>query len=237
MPTRYLKSGIRDSELIDSLSPLAETLYYRLIVTVDDFGRFDARPSMIKAQCFPIKDAVDAKICKELLNELAKANLIDLYEVDGKPYLQVHKWDNAPRAKESKFPQKQTNENESHTNAMQTHTTVCKPRTLLPLTETETVTVTKTEAQAPDGFINFWQTYPNTDRKQSKGKCLEGWKKARLEAEAAVIINHVDRMKKSRDWTKNNGEFIPAPLVYLNQKRWQGASEVVTEPSEFAGSI
>ena len=52
MPTRYLKPGIRDSELIDGLSAEAEVLFYRLLVTVDDFGRANARPSMVKAACF-----------------------------------------------------------------------------------------------------------------------------------------------------------------------------------------
>jgi len=70
MPTRYLKPGIRDSEAIDALSPLTEVFYYRLLVTVDDFGRFDARPAMIKAQCFPIRDSVNAKSCALMLSEL-----------------------------------------------------------------------------------------------------------------------------------------------------------------------
>ena len=26
-----------------------------------------------------------------------------------------------------------------------------------------------------------------------------------------------------RSWRKDNGAFIPAPLVYLNQQRWDGA--------------
>lgn len=138
MPTRYLKAGIRDSELIDSLSPLAETFYYRLLVTVDDFGRFDARPAMIKAQCFPIKESVTVKNCSNMLKELADFGLIDIYEVDGKSVLQVCKWDNVPRTKESKYPNKSTD-------ASILHTDVCKIPALVPLTETETETKTETK--------------------------------------------------------------------------------------------
>jgi hypothetical protein len=104
MPTRYLKPGIRDSESIDRLSPLAEVLYYRLLVTVDDFGRFDARPSMVKSSCFPVRESMTVSKCADLLAELAKNGNIQVYEVDGKPYMQVCKWDNVPRSKESKFP-------------------------------------------------------------------------------------------------------------------------------------
>jgi hypothetical protein len=30
-------------------------------------------------------------------------------------------------------------------------------------------------------------------------------------------------MKTTEQWLKSNGAFIPAPLVYLNQQRWDGA--------------
>jgi hypothetical protein len=30
-------------------------------------------------------------------------------------------------------------------------------------------------------------------------------------------------MKTTEQWRKDNGAFIPAPLVYLNQQRWDGA--------------
>jgi len=139
MPTRYLKPGVRDSEAIDNLSPLAETLFYRLLVTVDDFGRFDARPAMIKAQCFPIKESVSINKCKDLLDELGQANLIFVYQIENKPFLQMSKWDNIPRAKESKYPT-------SVDTCIQMHTDVP-----LTVTETKTQTVTETYICPPSG--------------------------------------------------------------------------------------
>ncbi|MGD9599959.1 MAG: hypothetical protein AB7V24_16170 [Steroidobacteraceae bacterium] len=149
MPTRYLKPGIRDSELIDQLSPMAETLFYRLIVTVDDFGRADARPAMVKAACYPIKAGITAEQCDTLLAELATVGLVDVYTVEGKPYLQLGKWDNAPRAKASKFPAcedgcaqvyadaKQHQSTNTHT-CTQVHTDARNPRTDVPVTVTGT---------------------------------------------------------------------------------------------------
>lgn len=102
---------------------------------------------------------------------------------------------------------------------------------------TGTGTVVKTPPQAPEGFDNFWNEYPNTHRKQAKGKCLEVWKKAKAEPDANVIVSHVARLKASPDWTKNNGEFIPAPLVYLNQKRWQGAESTAVKNNDYVGAI
>lgn len=73
------------------------------------------------------------------------------------------------------------------------------------------------------GFALFWSTWPTTDRKQAKGKCLDAWKKASAERDAAVVVAHVERMKASAEWLKDGGQYIPAPLVYLNQRRWEGA--------------
>ena len=143
MPTRYLKPGIRDSDLIDVLSPMAEIMFYRLLVTVDDFGRFDARPAMLKSQCFPIKEGVSAKTCDALLKELSESGLISVYLVDGKPYLQIEKWDNKPRATESKFP-------EHSAGCIQMYADVCNQRTLVPLTVTVTETETKTDNRKPE---------------------------------------------------------------------------------------
>jgi hypothetical protein len=220
MPTRYLKAGIRDSEIIDKLSPIAETFFYRLLVTVDDFGRYDARASMIKAHCYPIKESITAKKCTELVKELSDAGMIEVYVVDGKEYLQVCRWDNVPRAKESKFPQKPDNVNHLHTDAY-------KPHTDVPLTVTVTVTETKTETE--DGFALFWLAYPNTERKGSKGKCQELWIKKKLHLDKQKIIDHVESMKKSKSWTDSDGKFVPAPLVYLNKQQWDGV-EVESTP-------
>jgi hypothetical protein len=72
------------------------------------------------------------------------------------------------------------------------------------------------------GFVLFWRAWPVSDRKQARGKCLEAWKKAKAEADAALIVAHVERMKAG-PWQRDGGQFIPAPLTYLNQQRWQGA--------------
>lgn len=136
MPTRYLKPGIRDSDRIESLSdPNAEILYYRLLVSVDDFGRADARPLMIKSMCFPVRLRATADKCMQWMQCLESAGLIRLYEVDGKPYLQMEKWDNKPRADASKFPEPPTDAD--------------KCMQMLPVTVTGTGTETKTENKKP----------------------------------------------------------------------------------------
>jgi hypothetical protein len=77
------------------------------------------------------------------------------------------------------------------------------------------------------GFEAFWLAWPrNTQtytRKGCKAECLRRWKLRHHETQAAQIVRHVEWLKTTADWLKDGGAFIPAPLVYLNQQRWDGA--------------
>ena len=105
MPNRIIKESICSSENVDQLSAFQETFFYRLIVNCDDFGRMDARPKILASRLFPLKDIRNAQI-EDALRALTSAELVTLYEVDGKPFLQMKTWDKHQqvRAKRSKFP-------------------------------------------------------------------------------------------------------------------------------------
>ena len=79
-------------------------------------------------------------------------------------------------------------------------------------------------------FEEFWTAYPNCTRKGSKSKCFKVWQSKKLDFDANQIIAHVEAMTASDDWIKNNGTFIPAPLAYLNQQRWDGAEVTSQDP-------
>ena len=74
-----------------------------------------------------------------------------------------------------------------------------------------------------DSFELFWEAWPKSTRKGAKSKCQQKWISANCLKDFEQIIRHVNYLKNSEDWKKNNGAFIPAPLVYLNQARWDGA--------------
>lgn len=73
------------------------------------------------------------------------------------------------------------------------------------------------------GFEKFWAAWPNTNRKQAKGKCLQVWRKLGLERIADTVLAHVERMKASDSWRRG---YEPMPLTYLNQGRWEGAESL-----------
>ena len=55
MPTRIIREGIITSEAINSLSEGAENFYRRLMSIADDYGRYYSHPSILRANCFPLK--------------------------------------------------------------------------------------------------------------------------------------------------------------------------------------
>lgn len=105
MPNRILKDSICRSEEIDRLSYFIEVMFYRLIVTCDDYGRYDARIRIIKNMCFPLKDVTEKDI-ENGIKTLVDAGLIVVYEYEGKPYLQLVTWNKhqSTRAQRSKYP-------------------------------------------------------------------------------------------------------------------------------------
>lgn len=76
-----------------------------------------------------------------------------------------------------------------------------------------------TNAPPSAGFDVFWKAYP---RKVDKEKAIKAWKKIKPDGElAAKMLEAIGRQKKSDDWTKDGGKFIPYPTSWLNGKRWE----------------
>lgn len=102
MPNRIIKESICYSEDIDKLSSFEETVFYRLLVRVDDYGRIDARPNFLKSMLFVTKQGITEKNVQDAVFKLASIGLVRLYEVDGKSFLLFPKWNLHQRVRNSK---------------------------------------------------------------------------------------------------------------------------------------
>ena len=113
MPNRILKESICTSEKISELSDFNFRLWASLITYVDDYGRGDARPAIIKGRCFPLRERVTAKQISDGLSELAETGCIQLYQVDGGAYLYFPNWERHQRIRQkvSKYPEPTTRGN------------------------------------------------------------------------------------------------------------------------------
>lgn len=70
----------------------------------------------------------------------------------------------------------------------------------------------------PCRFPEFWEAWPSTPRKVAKAECEKRWKARGLDEHAEAIVAHVAAMRGTEQWQKG---FEPAPLTYLNQRRWE----------------
>jgi hypothetical protein len=105
MPNRILREGVLTSEPVNSLSWPAEVFYRRLMSVVDDFGRYYAKPELLRAACYPLQlDKVGNQDVAKWLAETQKAGLVMAYTIESKQYLELLNFRQQVRAMRSKFP-------------------------------------------------------------------------------------------------------------------------------------
>ncbi len=84
--------------------------------------------------------------------------------------------------------------------------------------------------RACDAFATFWTAYP---RKVNKPGALKAWQNKKLNDSIDIILAGLERWKGSRQWLKDNGQYIPHPATWLNQERWN--DEVAATPCTDGG--
>lgn len=90
----------------------------------------------------------------------------------------------------------------------------------------------KKKSYDADGFAAFWAAYP---KKAGKADALKAWNKLKpdivLQAKMGEALT---AQKKSPQWTKNNGQYIPMPSTWLNGRRWEDeAPQAQSQESQF----
>jgi hypothetical protein len=68
-------------------------------------------------------------------------------------------------------------------------------------------------------FEVFWFEYP---RKEGKGAARSWWAKKKPSAELVdQMLRSIEGWRKSAQWLKDDGQFVPMPSTWLNQSRWE----------------
>ena len=69
-----------------------------------------------------------------------------------------------------------------------------------------------------DDFEAFWSLYP---KKKSKGDARKAWKQLKPSATTIrAIMAKLQELIGSRDWKRDNGQFIPYPATWLRAEGW-----------------
>lgn len=82
-------------------------------------------------------------------------------------------------------------------------------------------------------FAAFWAAYPRHTAKQNALKSFE--KIAPDDALLNEMLNALDRQKQSSQWTRDNGQYIPHPATWLNQRRWEDEMTTVQARQSHVG--
>jgi len=66
-------------------------------------------------------------------------------------------------------------------------------------------------------FDEFWKAYP---KKKNKGQAEKAFKRINGTS-LDTLLSAIESAKKSPEWTKENGQYIPYPATWLNAKGWE----------------
>lgn len=76
----------------------------------------------------------------------------------------------------------------------------------------------KSKDEEIDYFEKFWKEYP---RKVGKGAARKSFLKLKPNNELLnKMLTALAKQKRTEQWTRDNGKYIPHPATWLNQERW-----------------
>lgn len=65
-------------------------------------------------------------------------------------------------------------------------------------------------------FSEFWEAYP---RKAGKGAAQKAFSKVKVPLD--TLLTALEQQKRSDQWNRDGGQYIPYPATWLNQRRWE----------------
>ncbi len=65
-------------------------------------------------------------------------------------------------------------------------------------------------------FDRFWAAYPKKVGKQAARKAFD-----RVKTPVETLLTALERQKRSDQWSRDAGQYIPNPATWLNQGRWE----------------
>lgn len=199
---RTIKPEFFTSENIVALSPFARLLFIATWCEADREGRLTWKPKTFKMRYLPADDLDINELCNELISN----GLVCLYG-EGLAYIptfQKHQHVN-PREAESKFP----NPDESITRKSRVNNATSTRRE---------------EGKGKEGIYNasnfetFWISYP---KKIGKHATEKAWNKVKNSGEFQSLMNALTKQKESEQWKVDGGKYIPNPVNWINQRRWE----------------
>jgi hypothetical protein len=222
--SRNIKPAFFKNEILGQADPYLSLLFVSLWTLADRDGRLEDRPLRIKAETFPYREVSDFN---GYLTQLEQHGFIERYKVGELAIIQVVNFrkHQAPHntEKASELPEK----------PIDSLVTVKPPLKDVGLTQAKRPDSLNTDSLIPDNkpssatdvavpeyskaFLSFWELYPN---RKNKGAAFKAFKRVKP-AEYQSVKSGLEVAKKSAEWLKDNGQFIPHPSTWLNARGWE----------------
>ncbi len=235
-----------DSEKINRVSEGAEVLYVRLLAASDDDHHYYADAGRVLAKLFTermLGGTVTEKTVAERLDELDRVDLIRMYEVGDKQYLEIVqcfkrfrsdvKLDKRfPLPKMPPVPHSVRTRDEGEPDAGRARTKKDRQPSVdaPPATDSDPATDSTqpkpkdTSSASDDAFSEFWAVVPRKTEKIAARKAYEavvkllaanlGWTPEKARAHL------LERMGAFADSPKGKGNWCPYPATWLNKGRY-----------------
>ena len=202
-------------------------LFMGLISNADDEGYGRANPKLLRSLIFPYDDLRVSDL-EKWLSRLGGLQLIALYEVNGQTYYYLpnfsrHQTINRPSP--SSFPKQNQEFSEDSVSAHGAFSEGSRPKEI----EEKRISCAKNAQVCSDhetvslnvnaSFQRFWEAYPKHKGKEPARKVFQKLKAS--EELLETILSAVEREKQSDQWKRDNGQYIPYPATWLNQRRWE----------------
>lgn len=224
MPNRIIRDACRTSPSLSSLGDLAERTFWRIIVTLDDFGRYHGAAMALFAAAYPVPPpGLTRKKFDAALRELEEGDLLRFYEVDGRRYVHSPTWRKYQRlrARESRFPEPLCYQGGGHQAATGPPVAAGVGVGVGNGDGIDPPTTPPKPGRGMDGFDEFMNAYPEKRRK-GRFEAEKAWRKLKPTPEMILrIMASLAAWKACEDWKKEGGKFIPWPQKFLNKHRWE----------------
>jgi hypothetical protein len=225
MPARLLRDWT-DSDRFDGITAEAERMFVRLLMKADDYGRFHAEPRRLKAALYPLIENLRQDALIRWLDELSTRQLVFLYESDDhRQLLAIPRFGQRLKQSVPKFPPPPGMPADWRPTEGSSGKSPEVPAVFVFGDGGGDAT---SPAKPAGGFDAFYAAYP---RKVKPKDARKAWDKLKPDdALQSRILSAIGQQRKSPQWQKDGGQFIPYPATWLNAGEWDNQAPELAAP-------
>lgn len=107
MANRVLRDSLLTNRKLEKLDWFQQTLFIRLILACDNFGRYYAAPDILRGRLFSVSSQVTQELVARAMARLEEVGFLVTYPVRGELYCQLPGWDEHQvcRTRRARFPE------------------------------------------------------------------------------------------------------------------------------------